>query len=815
MKNKHLIKLTLVTLLAPTFLNAQGAIAAEVPVNAPATEAPKAVVPKTEVPKVEIPKVEVAPTPAPVQPTPAPVPTPVPTPAPEVVPVPEVVPTPEVTPTPETPVNPATPTPEVAPTPVTPAAPGTDTPTPSPGDGVGHIPGENNGGLNAPTLSVNPVKTIKKGSIFNEREGVYAYDNSGDVSKRIKVVKNTVNTAKATPEGGAPYIVMYEVDSVDGGPKTTRTVEVYVVDDTKYGMLTASISDFTIAQNGDVTGEIKKRLVVKGPDGKVLPASKYIIETNGSAGGGDAGKFNISVVVTSTEYHTSTEVTVNVTVLKGLTLKASDRRILVGDTFNPREGVTAFETMANGSTKNLGDYNGTTDSGLSIIGTVNSAIAGVYPITYSAKSASGVVESVTVNITVAESKITITPKANPIVIHQGTKFVAEDYATATDERDGALKVTATHTVDSKTPGDYSITYTATNSANKTETLIVPVIVEKRVPTLIVTPPTIVQDQIITDEMIKSWVKVEDPLEPNLEVSYTLTKRGVLDTSTLGNSFTIDYSVTNSSSNTATASLEVTVAERLPVINATDQTVKIGEIVTDAMIKSWATASDVVDGDNLAVTEYTLLDGDIDTNVPASKYRIEYSYTNTANNKDSKIITVSVADVLMPTLNVENQTMYIGDKLTEEMILAWATTENAENVGFEVIGEAIRVTNPGSNLVEAGTHQIKFTAYSGVNNGKEAKALSTQPFAPKNAEKTITLTVKAKDAGSKNTSHTPAKQNTTKSDTKTKAIKSAKANLPKTGVEETSMMSSLMGLMMVVVYFFFKKKQDGLDTDKLD
>ncbi|MBP1040868.1 DUF5011 domain-containing protein [Vagococcus sp. BWB3-3] len=792
MKNKTLIKLTLVTLIAPSFLNAQGAIAAEtLQEKMPVTENAGTITSKEAAPEVEVvPTPEV--TPLPVEEAPSTVET-VPAPLPKEELAPEVL---------------VTPTPEVV---VTPADEPT-TPTPTPGDDVSHLPGENNGGLNAPTLSVNPVKMIKKGVVFDPLVGVYAYDHSGDVSQRIKVVTNTVDIAKAIEKNAPPYIVVYEVDSVDGGPKTTRTVEVYVVDDSQYGMLTASISDFTIAQNGDLTAEIKKRLVVKGPDGKVLPASDYKIATNGSAGGGDVGEFNISVVVSSEDYGTSTEVTVKVTVLKGVTLTASDRRILLGETFDPQEGIVAFETMADGTTKNLEAYDVTTDSGLSIIGNVNTTLAGVYPVTYSAKSSSGVVESVTVNITVAESNITINTESS-ITIFQGSTFTPENYATATDERDGALQVTATHNVATETPGTYSVTYTATNSALKTETVTVPVIVEERIPKIIVSSPTIVQDQEVTDAMIRSWVTVEDPLEADLidKVTYTVTKRGVLDTTTVGNTFTVDYSVTNSSGNVATASLTVTVAERHATITAADQTVKIGETITDAMIRGWASASDPVDGENLAVTDFKLLDGEINTNVAGSKYRIEYSYTNTAHNTATKVITLSVADVIMPTLNVEDHVMYVGDKLTEEMILAWATTENAENVGFEVLGDAIKVSTPGSTLVEPGTQQIRFTAYAGVNNGKEVKGSPTQPASAKNKEKTITLTVKAKGDGSGNNGHSTIKTSGINTAPKTNVIKTGKATLPKTGVNASNMMCSLIGLILVVMYVF-KKKQDEWDIE---
>lgn len=222
MKNKIFSKVALAMLLAPNLLGAAPAFATE-------TEAPAE----------------------------APVETPAPT-------VPEVPETPA--PTPEVPETPA-PTPEVPETP-------TPIPSPAPPTDVGQIPPVG-GDVDAPVLSVAPIKMVKKGAAFNPLEGVYANDNvDGNITSKVTVTSNNVNVNVATPSGGTPYQVTYSVTN-SASKTTTTTIDVYVID-SNYNMLEVSIPDITIAQNGDYAAEIKSRMTVKNPDGSTADRSSSI-----------------------------------------------------------------------------------------------------------------------------------------------------------------------------------------------------------------------------------------------------------------------------------------------------------------------------------------------------------------------------------------------------------------------------------------------------------------------------------------------------------------------------------------------------------
>lgn len=73
-------------------------------------------------------------------------------------------------------------------------------------------------------------------------------------------------------------------------------------------------------------------------------------------------------------------------------------------------------------------------------------------------------------------------------------------------------------------------------------------------------------------------------------------------------------------------------------------------------------------------------------------------------------------------------MYVGDKLDEDMILAWAKTENPDDTidGFKVTNGEIKVKLADNTLVETGEHAIEF--YASTPEGETST-------------KAITLTVK--------------------------------------------------------------------------
>ncbi|OJG73932.1 LPXTG cell wall anchor domain-containing protein [Enterococcus quebecensis] len=190
-----------------------------------------------------------------------------------------------------------------------------------------------------------------------------------------------------------------------------------------------------------------------------------------------------------------------------------------------------------------------------------------------------------------------------------------------------------------------------------------------------------------------------------------------------------------------------------------------------------------------------------------------STSSESSSSESTSSESSSSEEATPTIEVSNQTVYVGQTLTEDMILGWATFKNADGyiVGFEVVGDPIQVTALGNSLVEPGTHTIRFYV------SKPAQQRSTDNVV---AEKVITLSVLPESSN-------PLNDNLPKEDTKTpatggisqvtspvansakKTINSGKTTakqLPVTGEENNNMMIASAGVLLIAGAYLFRKKQ---------
>ncbi|MEI5989479.1 hypothetical protein A5881_000967 [Enterococcus termitis] len=191
----------------------------------------------------------------------------------------------------------------------------------------------------------------------------------------------------------------------------------------------------------------------------------------------------------------------------------------------------------------------------------------------------------------------------------------------------------------------------------------------------------------------------------------------------------------------------------------------------------------------------------------------------SSSTESSSTDSSSSEEVKPSIEISNQTMYVGQKLTEEIILSWATFNNAEGymVGFEVVGDSIQVTALGNLLVTPGTHTIRFYV-SKVTR-------STDNIV---AEKEITLTVLPESDKPKNpftpvdptanSEKTPeAPTNDLISEVVSPVSTSAKKpisstqkkakQLPSTGESNNGMMIASAGVMLIAGgAYIFRKKQ---------
>ena len=310
---------------------------------------------------------------------------------------------------------------------------------------------------------------------------------------------------------------------------------------------------------------------------------------------------------------------------------------LVGDSqVNLEVGSTYTDAGATASD----NYDGDISSQIVVVNNVDVNTLGSYTVTYSVSDSSSNAASVvtrTVNV-VDQTAPTITILGdNPVTIEAGSTYT-DAGATATDNynNDVTSSITAYSTVDSNTIGSYTVTYTVSDASGNQATAVRTVIVEDSTPPTIAligsNPVTVEAGSTYTD----AGATATDAYDGDLTSSITTTSD--VDVNTVG-TYTVTYTVSDSSANSATASRTVNVVDTtapvITIIGANPVDVDLGATYSDA----GATATDVHDGD---LTSSITVSSNVDTNT-AGTYTVTYTVSDAAGNQATETRTVNVID----------------------------------------------------------------------------------------------------------------------------------------------------------------------------
>ena len=310
---------------------------------------------------------------------------------------------------------------------------------------------------------------------------------------------------------------------------------------------------------------------------------------------------------------------------------------LVGDSqVNLEVGSTYTDAGATASD----NYDGDISSQIVVVNNVDVNMLGSYTVTYSVSDSSSNAASVvtrTVNV-VDQTAPTITILGdNPVTIEAGSTYT-DAGATATDNynNDVTSSITASSTVDSNTIGSYTVTYTVSDASGNQATAVRTVIVEDSTPPTIAligsNPVTVEAGSTYTD----AGATATDAYDGDLTSSITTTSD--VDVNNVG-TYTVTYTVSDSSANSATASRTVNVVDTtapvITIIGANPVDVDLGATYSDA----GATATDVHDGD---LTSSITVSSNVDTNT-AGTYTVTYTVSDAAGNQATETRTVNVID----------------------------------------------------------------------------------------------------------------------------------------------------------------------------
>ena len=320
-------------------------------------------------------------------------------------------------------------------------------------------------------------KTIEVGYIFDPKADVTATDEEdGDITDKIEILENEVDTTKP-----GKYEVTYKVTD-SGGASHVKTIKVTV--NPKMEPLNAApiikAEDKTLTV-GDAFDPMADVTATDAEDGNLtdkIEIKKNDVDTT------KPGKYEVTYKVTDSKgasYTKSITVTVNPKmepINSAPIIKAEDKTLTVGDTFDPKADVTATDAED-------GDL---TDKIEVLKNEVDTTKAGKYEVTYKVTDNQGASRTKTITVTV-------NPKIEPLneaptidvtdkEITVGDKFDPKEGVTAKDKEDGNLtdKIEILkNTVDSSKPGIYEVTYKVTDSKGTSCTKTIKVTVKEKAP----------------------------------------------------------------------------------------------------------------------------------------------------------------------------------------------------------------------------------------------------------------------------------------------------------------------------------------------
>ena len=414
--------------------------------------------------------------------------------------------------------------------------------------------------MNAAPVIKATDKTIEVGDEFDPRADVTAQDvEDGDLTDKIEILKNDVNVN----EPGI-YDVTYKVTDSHGASYTTTikvTVNPKAADLNACPVIKATDKTLTVGDEFDPKADVTAEDEEDGDITDKVVILKNEVDTT------KPGKYEVTYKVTDSggaSYVKTIKVTVNPKmepINAAPIIKAEDKTLTVGDTFDPKADVTATDAED-------GDL---TDKIEILKNEVDTTKPGKYEVTYKVTDSKGAsyTKSITVTVNPKMEVLNAIPtiKAEDKTLTVGDTFDPKADVTAEDVEDGDItdKIEVLkNEVDTTKPGKYEVTYKVTDSKGASRTKTITVTVNPKIEPLNEAPTIDVTDKEITvgDKFDpKEGVTAKDTEDGDLTDKIEILKNTV-DPSKPG-VYEVTYKVTDSKGASCTKTIKVTVKEKTP------------------------------------------------------------------------------------------------------------------------------------------------------------------------------------------------------------------------------------------------------------
>lgn len=485
---------------------------------------------------------------------------------------------------------------------------------------------------------------------------------------------------------------------------TSAATGVYILpkEDTEVAPTLQAEDTIHVAYGSDWNDDIaKKQAKVKATDAKGNDVTKDVKVTSNPVDTSKPGNYTVEFSVTANELTTTAKTTVIVDE-KQVTgsepvIHATDTIYQVGETLNPLLSVTAEDPED-------GDL---TDQVQADASGVNMSKAGDYELKLSVTDKDGNTTEQTVTVHVVD-QVTDGPVikgADDVRVDERTKFDPLEGVTAQDSQGNDLTGSLTYTgsVDTSTPGEYTIKYYVYDKDGKVATAERVVTVQSDASKPVVMSPdklTIKQNSKFDPTLYAQAYDNEDG-----DITDQIKVLGQIYTDKVGQQF-VTYEVTDSDGNKASKIMEVDVVETLgnaPVISGADDIeINVGDEFDPL---SGVTAYDNEDGD---LTDKIKFGGIVDTG-KAGEYKITYTVWDSDFNTETVERTVTVKEnAVAPTIESEKEIhVPYGSEWNDDIAKEQAKVKATDGQGNDVTKDVVVTSNP-VDTTKSGSYIVEFS-----------------------------------------------------------------------------------------------------------
>ncbi len=310
--------------------------------------------------------------------------------------------------------------------------------------------------------------------------------------------------------------------------------------------------------------------------------------------------------------------------------------------------------------------------------------------------------------------------ASTVNLNQGEVY-NELGATATDNIDGDLtsSIVTSGTVNTNTPGIYTVTYSVSDAAGNNASTIrtVNVIADTIAPVI-----TLNGSSSVTLELQQAYNELGATATDNIDGDLTssIVTSGSVNTNVAG-TYTITYSVSDAAGNSDSTTRTVTVnpdttAPVISLVGASIINLNVGDSYTD----QGATATDNIDGN---LTSSIVVSGSVNTNV-SGNYTLTYNVSDAAGNAATPVSRVVNVNEVANGCSGGISTFPYSEGF-ENGIGSW-TQSSADDLNWTVDANGTPSSNTGPSSAIQGSNYI-FVEASGNGTGYPNKrAIITSP-----------------------------------------------------------------------------------------